>query len=290
MKKICVLILICLLCGCSTSESRSNDKLQVIALIFPPYDFARQIAADKAEITMLLPPGMESHHYEPTPKDIINIENCDLFIYAGGESDEWVDEILKSMKKKIKVIRMIDCIDTKYEDEDGDDYDEHVWTSPVNAMKISEKIKDVLIEIDSENKDFYQANYESYLLKLEELDNKFRNLFVNKRTLVFADRFPFRYFIEEYRLNYYSALPGCNSEMEPSAATMAFLINKIKEENINTIYYLEFSTRKIADTLAETTGVNTAMLHSCHNVSYEDLENGATYLSLMERNYETLAN
>ena len=288
MRKFWILLLsLCLLLGCTNLGGSKNEKIQVVALIFPPYDFARQIAADKADVIILLPPGMESHHFEPTPRDIINIEKCDLFIYTGGESDVWVDDILKSLKKNVKVIRMIDCIDKKFLD-DHDDYDEHVWTSPVNAMKISEKIKDSLIEIDRTNKDFYQTNFENYLLQLEELDNKFRNLFANKRTLIFADRFPFRYFTEEYNLNYYAAIDGCSSETEPSAPTIIFLIDKIKEENIKTVYYLEFSTRKIAETLTEATGVNAAMLHSCHNVSYEDLENGATYVSLMTRNYEVL--
>lgn len=288
-----------------------DNRISIVSTIFPGYDFAKQIAGEKANVELLLPPGAESHSYEPSPQDIIKIQNADLFIYVGGESDEWVEKILDSMDTKINVIKMMDVVDVyeeelvegmqeehdhNTEDHDHDaeehehEYDEHVWTSIKNSIKIVDAIGDKLENIDSTNKEYYSKNKNDYEEKLSTLDTKFTDLFnnANSKTLIFGDRFPFRYFVEDYKLNYYAAFPGCSSETEPSTATVAFLIDKVKEESINTIFYIEFSNHNIADTIAESTNAKTAMLHSCHNVSLEDIENNASYYSIMENNYNTL--
>ncbi|MGL5258248.1 MAG: metal ABC transporter substrate-binding protein [Proteocatella sp.] len=287
-------------------ESISNDsnKLKIVTTIFPAYDFAREITGDNADVSMLLPPGLESHSYEPSPQDIINIQDADLFIYTGGESDTWVKKILDSSDHKIEVIRMMDLVDLyeeelvegmqgedKHDNELEHEYDEHVWTSLRNAQKIVNGINDKVSNLDLNNKTEYEKNTKAYIEKLNLLDEKFKELFnqLENDTLIFGDRFPFRYFAEDYDLKYYAAFPGCSSETEPSIATITFLIDKIKEEKIGTIFYIEFSNHKIADTIAEATGARTELLHSCHNVDIVNLnKEEVTYYSLMEQNYNTL--
>ena len=170
------------------------------------------------------------------------------------------------------------------------EYDEHVWTSPKNAVRISRAIEKALCGIDPDNAAFYQKNADSYAAELESLDQRFRDFFagVSKKIMVFGDRFPFRYFAEEYGLECFAAFPGCSSETEPSAATIAFLTDKVKSENISTVFYIEFSNHQVADSIAEAAGAKTALFHSCHNVSAQDQKDGATYLSLMEQNLNTL--
>lgn len=309
MKKIIILILtlalisICLYSCNNTEVKTGSDKIQIISTIFPTYDFARQVCGNNAEITQLLPLGGEMHSYEPTPQDIIKIQNCDLFIYVGGESDSWVDKILESMETPIKTIKMMECVnvveeeivegmesETKVNAAKDPEYDEHVWTSPKNAIKITEAITKALCEIDAGNKDFYNTNLTAYIVELNQLDLSFTDFFsmVINKTIVVGDRFPLRYFADTYGLEYYAAFPGCSGETEPSAATIAFLIDKVKAENISTVFYMEFSNHIIADSIAEATGAKTAMLSACHNVSEENFENGATYISIMEKNLTTL--
>ena len=307
------LLLVCLLlagCGSQAEEEAQPDgeeqRLQIVTTVFPAYDFARSVAGEHADVTLLLPPGTESHSYEPTPADIIAVEECDLFIYLGGESDAWVDTILESTGAGDKAMRMIDCVDlleeetvegmeTEHEDHDhglGEvvGYDEHVWTSPKNAAAITRAIGARLEELDAAHAQDYAAGAEDYAGQLEALDGEFRTFFdgVTDKTIVFGDRFPLRYFAEEYGLNYYAAFPGCSTQTEPSAATVAFLTDKVREEGISTVWYIEFSNHLVADSIAEAAGADTALFHTCHNVSAEDLENGATYISLMEGNLERL--
>ena len=292
--------------GASAQEA-SQDRIFVVATNFPAYDFARQVAGDAADVTMLLPPGSESHTYEPTPQDILKIQDCDLFVYAGGESDAWVDDILSSIDHAVPAIRMVDCVlavpeetvegmqPEEEEEEAGDgaeeiEYDEHVWTSPKNAVLIEQAIAKELETLDPANAQSYQASSEAYTAKLETLDQAFTDFFagVQNKTLIVGDRFPLRYFADEFGLTYYAAFPGCSTETEPSAATIAFLIDKVKSEAVSTVFYIEFSTPLVADSIAEQTGAKTAMFHSCHNVSQADLDAGATYLTLMTGNLETL--
>lgn len=305
------LILVATLCACgnkensvSKAQSGSDGKISVVTTIFPPYDFARQVGGDNVDLTMLLKPGTESHNYDPTPQDIIKIQNCDLFIYVGGESDEWVKDILESDNSKPKkIIALIDCVDAVeeeivegMEDKDEDDdshkieYDEHVWTSPKNAIIISKKISSALIELDKDNAKTYEKNTTEYSQKLSLLDSKFQNIVDNakRKTIIFGDRFPMRYFADEYGLKYYAAFPGCSSETEPSAATVSFLIDKVKAEKIPVVFSIEFSNGKVADTICEDTRAKKLTFHSCHNVTQEQFDSGVTYIDLMNQNAENI--
>lgn len=310
---ICLAVVGCV--GCSSKKQEGENGIKVVTTIFPAYDFASQIGMDKISVDLLLAPGTESHSYEPSPQDIIKISESDVFIYVGGENDSWVDDILSTIDlSNIKVIKLMDCVkvveeeyvegmeqDKKHHDEhdehdDDDDehdhseWDEHVWTSPVNAIKISEKIKDILTEIDKENNQFYEENYNQYKGKLEKLDQAFKQVIANakRKELIFGDRFPVRYFTEEYGLKYYAAFPGCSADTEPSAATVAFLINKVKEDNIPVVLQIELSTGNIARTICEETGAKLYTFYACHNLTKEDFKAGKTYLDFMWENVETL--
>lgn len=310
MKKILAIILSLSLItvgfsSCSFGQNTSsNKKLSVISTIFPSYDFARELCknVDNVEITMLLPAGTESHSYEPTAADMAKIQNCDLFIYVGGESDAWVSDLLKSLKNSVTTIKMLSSVKAveekeldgmqHEEEEEGSqtDYDEHVWTSPVNAELIVKDIADKLIKIDSKNKSLYESNLNSYLQDLKELDTEFKDIASTAKTkiIVVADRFPFRYFADEYGFKCFAAFSGCSTETDPSAATVAFLEKKVKDNNIKTVFYIELSNKKVADTISEQTGCSEALLHSCHNVTSEDFNNGVSYVTLMKNNAKAL--
>jgi zinc transport system substrate-binding protein len=466
---------------------RVDGKINVVTTIFPPYDFVRQITGDKVSLTMLLPPGAESHSFEPTPQDIIKVQNCDVFIYVGGESDAWVEQILDSMDtSRMEIITLMDCVEvveelivegmqdeeeghdhgheheeftiedvkdraltdwvgdwqsvyphlldgtlnpvmdhkaesgektapeyyeqykTAYKtdvdrvsitadsmtfykngvparaqyryrgtgvisDDDGSlwvrykfeavgnppqgapkyimfsdhliapakaehfhiyasdksfdelmadtnptnyptyypaaltkaeivaemighdheeevEYDEHVWTSPKNAKLIVEKIAGVLKQRDASNAAEYEKNTSAYIAKLTELDASFQTLIngAKRKTLVFGDRFPFRYFADTYGLSYFAAFPGCSTETEASAATVAFLINKVRAEKIPVVFHIELSNEKIADTICGETRAKKLLLHAVHNVSKRDFDRGANYYDLMTQNIGSL--
>jgi zinc transport system substrate-binding protein len=293
-----------------TKDSKTADnKISVTATIFPPYDFTRAIAGDRVRLTMLLPPGAESHSFEPTPRDIINIQRSGVFIYIGGESDAWVDRILDSIDtRNMKVIRLMDTVEVVEEEivegmeDEGEDpllalgveavaeYDEHIWTSPRNAVRIVQAIADALCVADAGNTPFYRSNAASYIAKLRGLDAAFQAVVdgARRKTIVFGDRFPFRYFADAYGLSYFAAFPGCSTETEPSAATVAFLINKIRAEKIPVVFHLELSNERMADTIAGETGAKKRLFHAAHNISKRDFENGVTYLELMTANVEAL--
>ena len=303
---LCALLLLTA-CG-PDLPPEDSERPQIVATVFPAYDFARSAAGELADVTLLLPPGAESHSYEPTPADILRVQRCDLFIYLGGESDAWVDTILSAIEPRGDVLRMIDCVDLLEEEtvegmqgghdhEEGHDHlgevlsmDEHVWTAPRNAAAVTRIIGQRLALLDRSNGEAYAAGAEAYALELEELDRDFAAFFdtLPDRTIVFGDRFPLLYFAEAYDLDYYAAFPGCGAQTEPSAATVAFLTRKVREEGLPAVWYIEFSNHLVADSIAEAAGASAAMFHTCHNVSRDDLEAGATYLSLMEGNLETL--
>ena len=311
------------------ADNADDGKISVVTTIFPPYDFVREIAGDEADIKMLLKPGEETHSYEPTPQDIIAIQNSDVFIYTSGENDVWVEDILSSMPDSdLVTLRLVDCVETVEEeqvegmkgsaghDHDEEDYDdvhgghtdeadeadgedeeespheadEHVWTSPVNASLIAEQIKNVLSKADPDNRGMYEENTLAYQEQLAELDGQFREVVdhAKRNIMIFGDRFPFRYFADEYGLEYYAAFPGCAGDTEPSAATMAFLIEKVKEEKVPAVLKMELSSADIANAIAEATGTEVKVFYSCHNLSADDFENGETYLSMMQKNVETL--
>ncbi|GHV95434.1 high-affinity zinc uptake system binding-protein ZnuA [Spirochaetia bacterium] len=289
--------------GCTQKKNavtQSRDgKITVTATIFPPYDFVRAVAKDKVHLSMLLPPAQESHSFEPTPKDIITIQNSDIFIYVGGESDEWVNRILESMDtRNMTIIALMDTVDVVEEEvvegmegeEEENAYDEHVWTSPKNVVHIVRSIADALCNADNANAEFYRRNADDYISQLEKMDAEFQSVVDNakRNTMVFGDRFPFRYFADRYGLIYFAAFPGCSTETEPSAGTVAFLINKIKAEKIPVVFHIELGNERMADTIAEETGAEKLLLHACHNISKKDFENGSTYIDLMRQNVENL--
>lgn len=299
-----------LLTGCRIVKQQDNSKINIVTTVFASFDFARQVAGDNANITLLIKPGSESHSYEPTPKDIIAIEECDIFIYTGGENDTWLDYILNTVDNDdIKIIKMLDLVE-KYEEEHvegmeghhhshehdhsheegAEEWDEHVWTDPLNAIKISEKIKDVLCETDVNNKERYEENFKRYSDDLMKLDGEFESIVEKseRHELVFGDRFPLRYFVEAYGLDYYAAFPGCAAESEPSAKTVAFLIDKVKEDKIPIVFKIELSNGNIANAIANDAGVKVMTFYTCHNVSRSDFDKGETYISLMRRNLDTL--
>lgn len=299
MKRLtAILLCLCLmLCGCTAEPEKPHDetKLQIVCTSFPAYDFAREIAGDRAELTLLIKPGSEVHSYEPTPKDMIRIQESDLFICNGGESEQWAETLITP---KLNTIYMMDCVDTVeesadgiYNAEDGEpELDEHVWTSPLNAIKISEEICNALCKLDTDNAEAYKTNFTAYKAQLMALDREFRQVIKNsgKHTLVFADRFPMRYFALEYGLDCYAAFPGCSSETEPSAKTVAYLIDRVREDKIPAVLYMEFSNQKMADVICEDTGCRKLPFYSAHSVSAEQFEQGVSYLDLMRINLDSL--
>lgn len=295
---IAILLCLCLmLCGCTAEPEKPHDetKLQIVCTSFPAYDFAREIAGDRAELTLLIKPGSEVHSYEPTPKDMIRIQESDLFICNGGESEQWAETLITP---KLNTIYMMDCVDTVeesadgiYNAEDGEpELDEHVWTSPLNAIKISEEICNALCKLDTDKAEAYKTNFTAYKAQLMALDREFRQVIKNsgKHTLVFADRFPMRYFALEYGLDCYAAFPGCSSETEPSAKTVAYLIDRVREDKIPAVLYMEFSNQKMADVICEDTGCRKLPFYSAHSVSAEQFEQGVSYLDLMRINLNSL--
>ena len=316
---ICLLVFVCcvhLFTGCqkggsepATEKTQRDSTIHIVATIFPLYDFARAVCGDgsvyiHADISMLLSPGMETHSYEPTPQDMIRIQDCDLFLYIGGESDEWVEELLASMDAPVRTLRLMDAVDLLEEEggeEEEAEYDEHIWTSPANAARMVEAIRDEICEIVNEKQaelgvesympiaDMFAANADAYIGEIRELDGQFRTFFegTSSRTLFFGDRFPFLYFVKEYGLSYEAAFPGCYEGSEPSAADITKLVDEARALSVDTIYYIELSNHQIADVIAESTGASTAMIHSCHNVSKEDFDSRITYLDLMQNNLET---
>ena len=299
-----LLCLIMIFCVCSCEKPKStNDGLSVVATVFPAYDFARAVIKDNGSVDMLLPPGSECHSYEPSPQDILKIQQCDLFIYIGGESEDWVEDIISSVDtSNIKVLKLFDYVTPleevvsegmqKNENEASDEieYDEHIWTSPANAMLLIKAISEAVCGIDKNNCDTYNANAEHYLNKIKDLDSEFSETVskAKRKAIVFADRFPFAYFANRYELNYWAAFPGCSQETEPSASTVAFLIDKVKSENIPVVFYIEFSNKRMAEAVCEETGAEKRLFHSCHNVSKEDFESGITYADIMKDNLTVL--
>lgn len=427
-----------MLSGCGTgggtgspggTGNDSDGRLQVVTTIFPQYDFSRHIAGDYADVTMLLKPGEEVHSYEPTPQDIKMIQNCDLFIYTGGENDVWVESILASVGEEgPRAVRLLDLVDTygevqlegmmpekgghdhehsqedeseedhdhehgaeeeseedhdhehgledepeeghdhehgleeeseedhdhdhehddhdahgpeeKQETEDhdhpeteedhdhesaedqnhkheaghthGEEPDEHVWTSPENCVILIEKLTETFCEADPAHAGEYRTNGDAYRADFQQLDEEYRKMAeaAARKTILFGDRFPFRYLAEELELTCYAAFSGCSSESEPSAATIAFLIDKAAEENLPAVFKIEFSNGNIAQAICEAAQLRmdrvdqktpdpgsteqtarrmqVLQLHSCHNLTRDEFARGETCLSLMRRNLEAL--
>lgn len=340
--------------GCGkTTEKEGNYRLKIVTSLFPYYDMVRAVIGDVKgiDLKMIVTPGQDSHSFEPTPSDVIQMENADVLIYNGGSLETWIDTLLDSLNNKNQIqMKMMDYVDvlneeivegmdTRFEEHDhnehshkednhnkenhkedshsGENYkednhsedssndsefhnedseeeheetDEHIWTSPVNEIIMTEKICEKLSKALPEEKENFQKNAESYISQLKELDNEFRTIVENAKTneIIFADKFPLQYFAKEYGLKYYAAFPGCGSDMEPSAKTIGFLVDKIKEDNIKAVFYLELSSHIVADAIETDTGAKPLQFNSCHNITQKQFDSGVTYVDLMKENVNNL--
>lgn len=340
--------------GCGkTTEKEDNYRLKIVTSLFPYYDMARAVIGDVKgiDLKMTVTPGQDSHSFEPTPSDVIQMENADVLIYNGGSLETWIDTLLDSLNNKNQIqMKMMDYVDvlneeivegmdTRFEEHDHDEHshkednhnkekhkedshseenhkednhsedssndsefhnedseeeheetDEHIWTSPVNEIIMTEKICETLSKALPEEKENFQKNAENYISQLKELDNEFRTIVENAKIneIIFADKFPLQYFAKEYDLKYYAAFPGCGSDMEPSAKTIGFLVDKIKEDNIKAVFYLELSSHIVADAIETDTGAKPLQFNSCHNITQKQFDSGVTYVDLMKENVNNL--
>ena len=340
--------------GCGkTTEKEDNYRLKIVTSLFPYYDMARAVIGDVKgiDLKMTVTPGQDSHSFEPTPSDVIQMENADVLIYNGGSLETWIDTLLDSLNNKNQIqMKMMDYVDvlneeivegmdTRFEEHDHDEHshkednhnkekhkedshseenhkednhsedssndsefhnedseeeheetDEHIWTSPVNEIIMTEKICETLSKALPEEKENFQKNAENYISQLKELDNEFRTMVENAKIneIIFADKFPLQYFAKEYGLKYYAAFPGCGSDMEPSAKTIGFLVDKIKEDNIKAVFYLELSSHIVADAIETDTGAKPLQFNSCHNITQKQFDSGVTYVDLMKENVNNL--
>lgn len=352
--------------GAFDASPEENGKLKVAVTLFPYYDFVRQIAGDQVDLQMVIPAGMDSHSFEPTPADIRTIQHADVLISNGGTMEHWLEDTLSALDtSNMTIVTMMDYVDTveeeivegmedaghdhdhahshaaaddhdhshetpeehaahaqeaddhdhshetpeehaahaqeaddhdhsDYVDHDGHEeaieYDEHIWTSPVNAMKLVDVIGETLAEADPAHAEVFRQGAADYKKELEEIDAGFREVSRNRKRnmIVMGDKFPFRYLADEYQLDYRAAFSGCSSDTEPSAKTIAYLIDKVKEEQIPVVYYLELSSHRVSEIIGEETGAEPLLLHSCHNVTRAQFDAGITYAGLMRQNIENL--
>ncbi|MBQ8648586.1 MAG: zinc ABC transporter substrate-binding protein [Clostridia bacterium] len=287
--KKCLVVLCCfvfLVCGCGQQKA-SGEKLNVTVTVFPIYDFVRAVGGDLVDITLLIKPGAEIHSFDPKPSDIVAVENADLFIKIGGESEEWAEKIGASEEKTVK---MMDCVKLISEEGHHDEYDEHIWTSHSNAVLMIEKICERLTQADPENAEKYKANALKYIGKIEEVSEKTAEVVEKSQSkfILVADRFPFAYFASEYGLNYAAAFGGCAVSTDISVKVMNTLVGEIKEKNCKAVFYIEMSDKKIAQALSEETGVKLLELHSAHNVTLDDFKSGITYIDIIKNNLDSL--
>lgn len=314
MRKIFAIICcMVLMCGCGEVPEKS-DKLSIVCTVFPEYDWVREITnghEENFEITYLLSNGSDMHSYQPTVDDMIKISSCDLFIYIGGESDKWTKDAIKQAKNKdLKTISLLDSLgssvkeeehkegmqDSDEEDHDHEEqaeYDEHIWLSLKNAETLCNSIAEEIYSLDPENKTDYQNNLTDYCKQLENLDTQYSETLSNipNKTLIFGDRFPFRYLVDDYGLDYYAAFSGCSAETEASFETITFLSDKIDEINADTIFTIEGSDDSIANAIISSTekkNQKIAHLNSIQSVNSEQIKNGTTYISIMKSNLDIL--
>lgn len=279
------------LAGCSSNKDEpalkqgSTGKIKIVTTLFPQYDFARQIAGDQADIALLLPPGVESHSYEPTPSDMIKIKDADLFLYTGENMEIWSQSIIDGLEdsdcKVVNLSKDVELID---------DGDPHFWTDPLIAKKMVDQISEALCSIDPGQADYYRGNAEQYKQELDRLDTEFRSVVENgkRNEMIFGSAFALSYFTKEYDLEHEAAFDSCSSETEPSAKVITHLINKIKQEKIPVVYYMEIEEPKVARSISRETGAKMLLFHSCHNLTKEEFDRGETYLSIMEQNVQNL--
>ena len=323
---LALFMLVAALAGCGKqNDTNQTDKLSIVTTIFPEYDWVREILgekADNAEITMLLDNGVDLHSYQPTADDIVKISDCDLFIYVGGESDEWVEDALRNAaNRNMKVINLLEVLgdsvkteeivegmqEEEYEHEDAEEHehedaeeheheeeaDEHVWLSLKNAKMLVRVISKALQELDPDSKDIYAANADAYVKKLSALDAEYQTAVdaASNKTILFGDRFPFRYLVDDYGLRYYAAFVGCSAETEAGFETISFLAKRVDEWKLPCVLTIEGAQHKIAETIVRnTTAKNQRVLtmDSMQSTTSKDVKNGTTYLSVMEKNLSVL--
>lgn len=324
---IAVLMVVLTMCGCAERIEKdgqeADGKITIVATVFPYYDFARAIAGEEAEVTLLLPPGRDSHSYEPSAYDLLHMQQADVLLYNGGEMESWVDSVLEALPRGdkptfcgIEAITLLEEVHTKsmksdsHHHEDAeiseeecddhdhehfghhheDEYDEHIWTSPANAILLVQAIADLLCAEYPEKEKSFTANAEVYIQELELVDQEIRSITeqVSLHKLIFADRFPFLYFAHEYDLDFDAAFSGCAGDTEPSAAVIASLIEEIEADGVGAVFYTENGSIKTAQMLQEVTGTQILQLHSCHTVSAEELKQGIRYVDLMRQNADNL--
>ena len=300
---------------CISCNGNGTGKMKIITTIFPEYDWVMNVLGDKKDnfdVSMLLDSGVDLHSYAPTPKDIVSISNCDLFIYVGGESDKWVDDVLKDAKNKdMAVINLMEVLGDKAKEEEiiegmegeeeeeeegeeeGPEYDEHVWLSLNNSQLFIQSICDSLSKLDKDNANYYKSNADTYINNLKALDAEYKDAVskANKDTLLFADRFPFRYLVDDYSLKYYAAFIGCSAETEASFETIKFLANKVDELGLNYILKIESSDGAIANTVKNATqNKNQTILtmDSIQSATTKEYASGRNYLSMMQNNLAVL--
>ena len=291
--------------GCD-SQVKQQKRLSIVATTFPEYDWVKNIVGNDSlfEIT-LLEKGVDLHSFEPTPENILQISKADLFIYVGGESDEWVEKALENpqnpnrkvvnmmqvLGEKVKAEKIVEGMEEEHHHEEGEEMDEHVWLSLQNASILVRHIADSLVALSPEKKEMIVAKANAYREKLEALDAEFAKVIVPGKTILFGDRFPFRYLVDDYKISYYAAFVGCSAETEASFKTIAFLAKKVDELNLKTIFVLENRTHKIAETIRDNTKSKDQQilpLHSIQSISDLDLQNGVNYYILMQQNLEVL--
>lgn len=320
---IVAVIMIFSLSGCNVNhaEKEIEYRLNIVTTLFPYYDMVRAIVgdADGIHISMTVAPGQDSHSFEPTPADVIRINKADVFIYNGGSLETWVNTLLESLDNDRQIqMKMMDYVDVLEEEhvegmdtrfdvheheEDGhleEDFeeehsheheeDEHIWTSPVKMQILTQKICDELCKALPEEADSFRENAEKHIAQLQELDTELHEVVdsAEKKEIIFADKFPLLYFVKEYGLEYYAAFPGCGSDMEPSVKTIAFLIDKMKEDKVKAVFYLELSSHAVADAISEDTGAVTMQFNTCHNITRKQFDDGVTYIDLMKQNVNNL--
>ncbi|MBO4931472.1 MAG: zinc ABC transporter substrate-binding protein, partial [Clostridia bacterium] len=291
-RRILAGLLAAVFCGsftaCGTNSVASDGKLTVVATNFALYDFARAVCGDTCDVRMLLSPGSESHDFEATLADIALLAETDVFVYVGGESEEWVPDVLEAAgAADVTQVCAIDLVETyinagtesghEHSEDDGHHHeiDEHVWTSIPNAITIMEAIGEAVLKED----EWFEADNDAYISELLDVDAEIREIVDSaaRDTVIFADRFPFRYFTEEYGLSYCAAFDGCSSAVEPSLSVVNTLIERVNETGSDTVFSIEFSDRKTAEAVAAETGCDILEFHSAHNVSRADFESGITY-------------
>lgn len=296
--KILIFMLALALLMCGTAFA--GEFPDIVCTNFPCYDFARAVTGDKANLHLLIKPGAEVHSYEPTPADIMRIAECDLFIYIGGESDAWVEDILSSFGEDApETLRLFDCVEAleevhahkeEHDDAHAHEYDEHIWTSPVNAQRMVRVIADKLVDDYAAYGDAWSENADAYIDEIGKIDAQFRDIVAQgaRQEMIFADRFPFLYFAEEYGIEWVAAFDSCSSESEPSAKVMMELIDRIIQDDVPVVYTIELSNQKTAKAIAAETGVEICSFYSVQNVTETDFSAGESYVSLMQKNVEAL--